>query len=256
MSQRDILLRSKNRLPGERGHLETSPAATMYLDAIALHLYHRPVDIRRPLGYTSLVAISKFLDKDRFRLRTQERERLLLSPYAVQSSQTQGRQIDEPLDDIRTEFQRDRDRVLHSKSFRRLKRKTHVFIDPEEDHCRTRLTHTLEVAQIARTIARALQLNEDLTEAIALAHDVGHTPFGYGGERALDEVMREYDPNARFRHYEQSLRVVDVLERNGRGLNLTWEVRDGILHHSKGTVDLVLIWRRKSRNQGPKLLRA
>ena len=141
---------------------------------------------------------------------------------------------------MRTCFQRDRDRIIHCKSFRRLKHKTQVFIDPEEDHYRTRLTHTLEVAQIARTISRALRLNEDLTEAIALAHDLGHTPFGHAGEAALDEVFREYVPNGGFRHSEQSLRVVDVLEKSGQGLNLTAEVRDGILHHSKGQADLSL----------------
>ncbi len=161
-----------------------------------------------------------------------------LSPYAVQAAHTRGRAIAEEPDPVRTEFQRDRDRVLHSKAFRRLKHKTQVFIDPEEDHYRTRLTHTLEVAQIARTLARALRLNEDLTEAITLAHDLGHTPFGHGGEEALGEVLREYVPGAEFKHYDQSLRIVDVLEKQGRGLNLTWEVRDGILGHSKGSKDL------------------
>jgi len=164
-----------------------------------------------------------------------------LSPYAVLSSKTQGRARPEPLDPIRTEFQRDRDRILHSKAFRRLKHKTQVFIDPEEDHYRTRLTHTLEVAQIARTLARALRLNEDLTEAITLAHDLGHTPFGHGGEEAIDQVLREYVPDADFKHYDQSLRIVDVLEKNGAGLNLTWEVRDGILGHSKGSKDLGIV---------------
>jgi dGTPase len=164
-----------------------------------------------------------------------------LSPYAVAASKTKGRQKPEPLDPVRTEFQRDRDRILHSKAFRRLKHKTQVFIDPEEDHYRTRLTHTLEVAQIARTLARALRLNEDLTEAITLAHDLGHTPFGHGGEEALDQVIREYLPDGEFRHYDQSLRIVDVLEKNGTGLNLTWEVRDGILGHSKGSKDLGIV---------------
>jgi dGTPase len=139
---------------------------------------------------------------------------------------------------VRTEFQRDRDRIVHCKAFRRLKHKTQVFIDPEEDHYRTRLTHTLEVSQIARTVSRALCLNEDLTEAISLAHDLGHTPFGHAGERALDEVYKEYVPGASFRHYQQSLRVVDHLEGDGHGLNLTKEVRDGILHHSKGSGNL------------------
>jgi len=163
-----------------------------------------------------------------------------LSPYAVQAALTQGRAKPEELDPVRTEFQRDRDRILHSKAFRRLKHKTQVFIDPEEDHYRTRLTHTLEVAQIARTLARALRLNEDLTEAITLAHDLGHTPFGHGGEEALGEVLREYVPSAEFKHYDQSLRIVDVLEQ-GQGLNLTWEVRDGILGHSKGSKDLGIV---------------
>ena len=176
-----------------------------------------------------------------FRQHQEALEAQTLSPYATQSVQTKGRERPEEPDPIRTEFQRDRDRVLHSKAFRRLKHKTQVFIDPEEDHYRTRLTHTLEVAQIARTLARALRLNEDLTEAITLAHDLGHTPFGHGGEEALDEVLREYVPDADFKHYDQSLRIVDVLEKNGQGLNLTWEVRDGILGHSKGAKDLGIV---------------
>jgi dGTPase len=167
-------------------------------------------------------------------------EQLILSPKAVLSSNTKGRLVDEEPCKVRTAFQRDRDRIIHSKSFRRLKHKTQVFIDPEEDHYRTRLTHTLEVAQIARTIARALRLNEDLTEAIALGHDLGHTPFGHAGEAILDEMAKEYIPNARFTHSKQSLRVVDILEKDGKGLNLTWEVRDGIIHHSKGSADLSL----------------
>lgn len=163
-----------------------------------------------------------------------------LAPWAAKSAESRGRERPEPSDPVRTAFQRDRDRILHSKAFRRLKHKTQVFIDPEEDHFRTRLTHTLEVAQIARTIARALRLNEDLTEAISLSHDLGHPPFGHAGEEALDAVYREYVPEAGFRHYEQSLRVVEVLESHGEGpgLNLTWEVRDGIAHHSKGRKDL------------------
>ena len=165
-------------------------------------------------------------------------ERQILSPRAVLASESRGRMREEPRDDVRTDFQRDRDRIIHSKSFRRLKHTTQVFIDPEEDQYRTRLTHTLEVAQIARTISRALRLNEDLTEAIALAHDLGHTPFGHAGESALDKVYREFVPDSGFRHSEQSLRVVDVLEKKGAGLNLTWEVRNGILHHSKGSSDL------------------
>jgi len=165
-------------------------------------------------------------------------ERQILSPYAALAAQTKGRARPEEKDPIRTDFQRDRDRIIHSKAFRRLKDKTQVFIDPEGDHYRTRLTHTLEVSQIARTIARALRLNEDLTEAIALGHDLGHTPFGHIGEQALDEVLREYVPGAHFHHAEQSLWVVDRLENKGWGLNLTWEVRNGIAHHSKGREDL------------------
>lgn len=153
-------------------------------------------------------------------------EREWLSPYAARSAETQGREREETPCDIRTVYQRDRDRILHSKSFRRLKHKTQVFLAPEGDHYRTRLTHTLEVAQIARTIARALRLNEDLTEAIALGHDLGHTPFGHAGESALDTVCSEG-----FSHCVQSVRVVELLEKKGRGLNLTKEVRDGILNH-------------------------
>ena len=181
------------------------------------------------------------LTPSQFRERQEALEAQILSPYACQSAHTRGRAKPEPPDPIRTDFQRDRDRILHSKAFRRLKHKTQVFIDPEEDHYRTRLTHTLEVAQIARTLARALRLNEDLTEAITLAHDLGHTPFGHGGEEALDEVLREYVPDGEFKHYDQSLRIVDVLEKHGQGLNLTWEVRDGILGHSKGSKDLGIV---------------
>lgn len=157
---------------------------------------------------------------------TEEWEEKMLSPYACRSRRSRGREYPEEPCAVRTAFQRDRDRIIHSKSFRRLKHKTQVFLIPEGDHYRTRLTHTLEVAQIARTVARALRLNEDLTEAIALGHDLGHTPFGHTGEAALNEVFPEG-----FRHNEQSLRVVEVLE-DGRGLNLTWEVRDGIRHHT------------------------
>lgn len=159
----------------------------------------------------------------------QELERRFLHPKACLSSETKGRLKPEPEDDIRTPFQRDRDRIIHSKAFRRLKHKTQVFFSPQGDHYRTRLTHVFEVSQISRTIARALRLNEDLTEAIALGHDLGHTPFGHAGE----EILRELHPGG-FEHYEQSLRVVDVLEKDGKGLNLTFEVRDGILKHSKG----------------------
>ncbi len=156
-----------------------------------------------------------------------------LSPHAVQSKRSRGRLKYEVPCLVRTAFQRDRDRIIHCKSFRRLKHKTQVFIAPLGDHYVTRLTHTLEVAQIARTIARALNLNEDLTEAIALGHDLGHTPFGHVGEDVLNELYHHG-----FSHNEQSLRVVDHLENNGQGLNLTWEVRDGILNHSKTNVDI------------------
>jgi len=161
------------------------------------------------------------------RQRAEEKEDGL-SPYAVKSRLSRGRLRDESLCPIRTAFQRDRDRIIHSKAFRRLKHKTQVFIAPLGDHYVTRLTHTLEVSQLARTIARALNLNEDLAEAISLGHDLGHTPFGHIGEDVLNELYY-----GGFRHNEQSLRVVDLLENNGQGLNLTWEVRDGILNHSK-----------------------
>ena len=163
------------------------------------------------------------------RTRTEEIERLTLAPWATFSDESRGRQRPEEQDPIRPVFQRDRDRVIHCKAFRRLKQKTQVFLSPEGDLYRTRLTHTLEVSQIARTIARALRLNEDLTEAISLAHDLGHTPFGHAGERALDKLT----PGG-FKHYMQSLRVVDKLEKDGQGLNLTWEVRNGIVTHTKG----------------------
>lgn len=161
----------------------------------------------------------------------EEREFKELSQYAVTSITSKGRQVKEEKCNVRTEFQRDRDRILHCKTFRRLAHKTQVFISPEGDHYRTRLTHTLEVSQIARTIARGLSLNEDLTEAISLGHDLGHTPFGHAGEHALQEVT-----NNAFEHNIHSLRIVDHIERDGRGLNLTNEVRDGILHHqTKGS---------------------
>src|ERR671924_2168416 len=159
----------------------------------------------------------------------EQREREILAPAAAKSADTKGRLRPEPEDPIRPSFQRDRDRVIHTKAFRRLKHKTQVFFSPAGDHYRTRLTHTLEVSQIARTIAKVLRLHEELTEAIALGHDLGHTPFGHAGERVIDKLM----PGG-FNHYEQSLRIVDVLENDGRGLNLTWEVRDGIAKHSKG----------------------
>jgi len=162
------------------------------------------------------------------RQQTEYLEMATLSPRAALAAHSRGRARPEEECPVRTAFQRDRDRIIHSKAFRRLKQKTQVFLIPEGDHYRTRLTHTLEVAQIARTVARALRLNEDLAEAIALGHDLGHTPFGHAGEEALNEV---YPPG--FRHNEHGLRVVDVLEGSG-GLNLTWEVRDGILHHVAG----------------------
>jgi dGTPase len=163
------------------------------------------------------------------RQQLEQREREILSAHAALSGESRGRQRPEAEDDIRPAFQRDRDRVIHSKAFRRLKHKTQVFFAPTGDHYRTRLTHTLEVSQIARTIAKVLHLHEELTEAIALGHDLGHTPFGHAGERVLNDLV----PGG-FNHYEQSLRVVDVLENERRGLNLTWEVRDGIAKHSKG----------------------
>jgi dGTPase len=172
------------------------------------------------------------------REETEQIEGQTLSPHAARSAESRGRARPEPPCPIRTAFQRDRDRIIHSKAFRRLSHKTQMFIAPEADHYRTRLTHTLEVAQIARTISRALRLNEDLTEAIALGHDLGHTPFGHVGESALDAAYREFDPSAGFHHAEQSLRVVEVLEKDGEGLNLTHEVRDGIGCHSKGMEDL------------------
>jgi dGTPase len=169
---------------------------------------------------------------DEFEARVREHEEAWLSPLAVRSYATRGRGREEEEEcRVRTPFQRDRDRIVHSKSFRRLKHKTQVFIDPKGDHYRTRLTHTLETAGISRTVARALRLNEDLTEAIALGHDLGHPPFGHTGEEALDEVLRERF-GLGFRHNEQSLRVVETLERDGRGLNLAEETRDGILHHT------------------------
>lgn len=163
------------------------------------------------------------------REQTEELERRLLHKKACLSAGSRGRAVPEAADEIRTHFQRDRDRIIHAKAFRRLKHKTQVFLAPHGDHYRTRLTHVLEVSQIARTVAKALRLNEDLTEAIALGHDLGHTPFGHAGEI----ILRELHPGG-FDHYMQSIRVVDFLERNGQGLNLTHEVRNGIVKHSKG----------------------
>jgi dGTPase len=163
------------------------------------------------------------------RCELEEREFQFLAPEAAKSRHSRGRERPEPEDPIRPVFQRDRDRVIHSKAFRRLKHKTQVFFAPTGDHYRTRLTHTLEVSQIARSIAKVLRLHEELTEAIALGHDLGHPPFGHAGERVIDRLV----PGG-FSHYEQSLRIVDLLEAGRQGLNLTWEVRDGIARHSKG----------------------
>ena len=168
---------------------------------------------------------------DAFAGLVREHEERWLSPLAVRSYESRGREHDEEECRVRTPFQRDRDRIVHSKAFRRLRHKTQVFVDPEGDHFRTRLTHTLETTGIARGVARALRLNEDLVEAIGLGHDLGHPPFGHAGEHALDELLRSRG-GAGFRHNEHSLRVVEHLERDGRGLNLTWEVRDGILKHT------------------------
>jgi dGTPase len=165
----------------------------------------------------------------KIREQLEQIERDTLSPLASISAETKGRMKPEDKCDIRTDYQRDRDRVIHSKSFRRMKHKTQVFLSPTDDHYRTRLTHVIEVAQIARTISKALMLNEDLTEAIALGHDLGHTPFGHAGEAVLNEIY----PGG-FKHVIHSLRVVDFLEKGGEGLNLTYEVRDGISKHSKG----------------------
>ena len=166
------------------------------------------------------------------RKQREELERIIIGPYGVLAANSAGRAEKEDECEVRTCFQRDVDRITHSKSFRRLKHKTQVFLRPEGDHYRTRLTHTLEVSRLARTVARALSLNEDLTEAIALGHDLGHTPFGHAGERALDSIY----PGG-FKHYEQSLRVADKLERDGQGLNLCYETRMGILNHTHGAPD-------------------
>ncbi len=166
-----------------------------------------------------------------FEAGVREQEERWLSPLAVPSFETRGRAREEPPALLRTPFQRDRDRIVHAKAFRRLMHKTQVFVDPAGDHYRTRLTHTLETTGISRGVARALRLNEDLVEAVGLGHDLGHTPFGHAGEEALDALLRDRF-GRRFRHNEHSLRVVDVLERDGRGLNLTAEVRDGILNHT------------------------
>lgn len=185
------------------------------------------------VSYSSISMVNLKMDYV-FRIKTEELEKKILHPNACFSSESKGRVRQEKECDIRTCFQRDRDRIIHSKAFRRLKHKTQVFLAPKGDHYRTRLTHVLEVSQIGRTIARALRLNEDLVEAISLGHDLGHTPFGHAGE----SILREIHPGG-FDHYKQSLRVVDFLENNGKGLNLTFEVRDGILKHSKGKEGLI-----------------
>ena len=164
----------------------------------------------------------------------EDQEKKILSPFATLSSATKGRKLFEEECPLRPAFQHDRDRIIHSKSFRRLKHKTQVFLVPTGDHYRTRLTHTLEVSQVARTISKSLRLNEDLTEAIALGHDLGHTPFGHAGEDTLNEIV-----SGGFNHADQSLRVVDLLEREGKGLNLTFEVKDGILKHTKGKGEII-----------------
>ena len=169
---------------------------------------------------------------------SEDNEEKILSKYAKLSKNSFGRNKHEEKCPIRTDFQRDRDRIIHSKSFRRMKHKTQVFISPYDDHFRTRLTHSLEVFQISTTIARALRLNEDLTSAIALGHDLGHAPFGHAGESALDKAIKKHNQKLDFHHAKQSLRVVDLLEKDGIGLNLTKEVRDGIVGHSKGIKNL------------------
>lgn len=171
------------------------------------------------------------------RVRWEKIERMILAPHAAFSDSSKGRAVKGPLCPLRTIYQQDRDRIIHCKAFRRLKHKTQVLLLSEGDHYRTRLTHTLEVCQVARTISRALRLNEDLADAIALGHDLGHTPFGHMGERILDRIARERGMGG-FSHAQQSLRVVEYLENDGRGLNLSIEVRDGILHHSKGQIDV------------------
>ena len=191
-------------------------------------------------SYKSYKNINTYSWRLRFlntRIHWEKIEKQILSPQAALASNSKGRKHFETPCEIRTCFQRDRDKIIHSKSFRRLKYKTQVLLLPEGDHYRTRLTHTLEVSQIARTISRALLLNEDLTEAIALGHDLGHTPFGHMGEKVLNELAIKHGLKG-FHHAQQSLRVVDHIEKDGKGLNLTWEVRMGILQHSKGQVDV------------------
>jgi len=179
------------------------------------------------------------MEKMTIREQIEDREYEILSPYAAHAKESKGRKRPITPCDIRTCYQRDRDRILHSKSFRRLKNKTQVFLEPEGDHYRTRLTHTLEVSQIARTIAKALALNEDLTEAIALGHDLGHTPFGHSGEAALDEILKELG-YCGFEHNEQSVRIVEFVEHDGEGLNLCYETIDGILNHGSKNMPYTL----------------
>ncbi len=178
-------------------------------------------------------------DKNFVRKLREEQEHAILSPYASFSDSTRGRLKPEEECDLRPAYQRDRDRILYSRAFRRLNGKTQVFLKPEGDHYRTRLTHTLEVSQTARAISKSLMLNDDLTEAIALGHDLGHTPFGHAGERALNRIL-EKTCGLSFKHFEQSLRVVDLIEKQGEGLNLTWEVRNGILNHQVETMPATL----------------
>jgi dGTPase len=184
--------------------------------------------------------MEKTIESPTIREKTEELEDKYLSKFATKSKDTRGRVKPIELCPLRTEYQRDRDRIIHCKAFRRLSHKTQVFLAPEGDHYRTRLTHTLEVSQISRTIARALSLNEDLAEAIALGHDLGHTPFGHEGEHALNMFIQKAGGNFEFKHNKQSLRVVDVLEYEGKGLNLTYEVRDGILNHTGKTDPVTL----------------
>ncbi len=207
-------------------------AAALYAAVLFLKKFSEKKGIPPEIAYIVIVQLKCYREGESAmtpREQTQQREKDTLSPRACLSSGARGRERPEPECGVRTSFQRDVDRIVYSKAFRRLKHKTQVFLEPEGDHYRTRMTHTLEVTRIARTIARALSLNEDLTEAVALGHDLGHTPFGHAGERALNELM----PGG-FAHYEQSVRVVERLEKGGEGLNLTWEVRDGIRCHTKG----------------------
>src|SRR5262245_14167466 len=206
-----------------------SAEAPIWERVAPLPILGRPWPRTSGLVHSRTAPVSSVRFMSSIREALEQRESDTLAPQAARSAASRGRLHPEPEDDVRPAFQHDRDRIIHSKAFRRLKHKTQVFFAPAGDHYRTRLTHSLEVSQIARTIAKVLRLHEGLTESIALGHDLGHTPFGHAGEKVLDSLM----PGG-FRHYEQSLRIVDVLENDGRGLNLTWEVRDGIGRHSKG----------------------